>query len=106
PPAVHSWIHGCRSKTVSLGTAIFLSALILGAVALYGLTMDRWDWGRLGKAFADFGRMLLILGALILLIKSISRVVSLATPIASSNIPQTANEKAAPGPNANRPRTT
>ena len=50
---------------MSLGTAIFLSALILGAVALYGLTMDRWDWGRLGKAFADFGRMLLILGALI-----------------------------------------
>jgi hypothetical protein len=51
---------------MSLGTAIFLSALMLATVALYGLTMDRWDWGgRLQKAFADFGRMLLLLGALI-----------------------------------------
>ena len=59
---------------MSLGTAIFLSALVLGAVALYGLTMDRWDWGRLGKAFADFGRMLLILGALIILALVVNQI--------------------------------
>jgi len=32
---------------MTVGTAIFLSAVILGAVALYGLTMDRWDWRQL-----------------------------------------------------------
>jgi hypothetical protein len=59
---------------MTVGTAIFLSAVILGAVALYGLTMDRWDWGRLGKAFADFGRMLLILGALIILALVVNQI--------------------------------
>jgi len=29
---------------MSIGTAIFLSAVILAVVALYGLTMDRWPW--------------------------------------------------------------
>jgi hypothetical protein len=41
---------------MSLGTAIFLSSLVLAAVILYGMTMDRWPWRRIvlgiGRTFA------------------------------------------------------
>jgi ABC-type nickel/cobalt efflux system permease component RcnA len=57
---------------MSLGTAIFLSAIMLSAVALYGLTMDRWNWK---LALANVGRMLLLLGALILLVVIVNQIV-------------------------------
>jgi hypothetical protein len=55
----------------SVGTAIFLAAIMLSSVALYGLTKDRWNWK---LAFANFGRMLLILGALILLVYIVNQI--------------------------------
>jgi len=58
---------------MSLGTAIFLSAVMLSAVALYGLTMDRWNWKR---ALGEFGRMLLFLGALILFVLTVNQIMS------------------------------
>jgi hypothetical protein len=58
---------------MTVGTAIFLSAVILGAVALYGLTMDRWNWKH---GLERFGRLLVnvlvVLGLLILLIYAVS----------------------------------
>src|SRR5262245_9223473 len=36
-----------RGNLMSLGTAIFLSTVILSLVILYGLTRDRWRWGRI-----------------------------------------------------------
>lgn len=34
---------------MSLGTAIFLSAALLGLIALYAVTKDRWRWARIAK---------------------------------------------------------
>jgi hypothetical protein len=51
---------------MSLGTAIFLSSLVLATVILYGMTMDRWPWRRIvlgiGRTFA-----LLLLLAIVLM---------------------------------------
>jgi hypothetical protein len=38
---------------VELGTAIFLSALVLGVVGLYAVTKDRWNWRKI--AFWSLG---------------------------------------------------
>ena len=34
---------------MSLGTGIFLSALVVSAVVLFLGTKDRWDWPRLSR---------------------------------------------------------
>ena len=51
---------------MTVGTAIFLSAVILGAVALYGLTMDRWDWRQLLLRHVRPGAILLAIAIPIL----------------------------------------
>jgi len=58
---------------MTVGTAVFLSAVMLSAVALYGLTMDRWNWK---GALENFGRMLVFLGALVLLALVVNEVMS------------------------------
>ena len=51
---------------MGLGTAIFLSAVMLSAVALYGLTMDRWDWRQLLLRHVLPGAILLAIAIAIL----------------------------------------
>ena len=51
---------------MTAGTAIFLSAVMLGAVALYGLTMDRWDWRQLLLRHVLPGAILLAIAIAIL----------------------------------------
>src|SRR5437762_2426291 len=36
-----------RMEIMSVGTGIFLAAVILSAVYLYGITRDRWRWGKI-----------------------------------------------------------
>jgi hypothetical protein len=37
---------------MSIGTAIFLSSIVLGLIALYATTKDRWRWGLFAKRVA------------------------------------------------------
>lgn len=34
---------------MTIGTGIFLGSLVLGAVALFGITKDRWSWAKIAK---------------------------------------------------------
>jgi len=49
---------------MSIGTAIFLSSLFLGLVALFAATKDRWRWGQFVKRLALTVASILLLAAL------------------------------------------
>ena len=48
---------------MDLGTSIFLSTLLFSVVVLYGITKDRWNWGRLVKRTSIWCFGLIVLGA-------------------------------------------
>lgn len=50
---------------MNLGTGIFLSALVLAVVALYGITKDRWKWRGIAKRAALISLGAVLLGVLV-----------------------------------------
>jgi heme exporter protein D len=52
---------------MEVGTAIFLSALVLGTIALYGLTMDRWPWRRFAAAVGGV-LLIIVIGIVIFIV--------------------------------------
>lgn len=50
---------------MSIGTAIFLSSLFLGIVALYAATKDRWRWRLFAKRVTLAFALMLLLGGLV-----------------------------------------
>src|SRR5262245_30417628 len=73
-PSGDSCIDVRRNKTVSLGTAIFLSALILGAVALYGPDDGPLGLGPVRESFCRFRAHIVHSGALIILALAVDQI--------------------------------
>jgi hypothetical protein len=66
---------------MEIGTAIFLSSVMLGTIALYIATMDRWPWKRVAQAFGLF--VLAIIVVIIIAIKRPDLIVAAINAIAT-----------------------
>jgi len=81
---------------MELGTGIFLSALVIALVVLYGITKDRWNWRRFVKrtAVVCLGVVLLgvVAGAGVYLYKQIPTAVSRQTGYAGIRLGMSQDE--------------